>query len=365
MKTIISYYKVLLLAASVLLSNCKSGGEGDPGPTGAPGEPGVAGVAGPAGPNGTTFEQALENGFIKGTIKGTRRDGTAFEEPFEYKIAHGPEGFYQASTTTHELDIFRTNRMDYSDDGNWPYAGMYIKIENKGAANQAINFNWFELYFNKILANRNQFGLKVEANFSSENVYFPISPANNAKYKLMNYGRFTQNENGDFDMTYNGGYNDEATGKHYNFFTDEDGNRIFFGEIPGAYGLHKYEYYITPAGAKVTPSPIWYNVRFNPRVNFPYLTESGIEHAFFTTSSPDNTPSAGLSQLIDVPPDTQSITNFNYNPATGELTFDYVIAIEHYRSSNTSQHPVEIKGSVKASMYNSIAYRRSFEGKKQ
>jgi hypothetical protein len=361
MKTYAFYTKVILLSASVLLSNCK-GEEGDPGPAGATGEPGITGVTGPAGPNAASMEQAFENGFVKGTLKGTRRDGTAFEEPFEYKLAYEPEAFYTQKENTQRLDIFRTKVLDWGDDGNEPYVYLYLDVDNKGAASQTVNVSWLELYFNELQTNRNRFDLRLHTTFTPERAYFPISPAHNAKYKLVNFGR--SYHNGDSGSNLVGRTTDEATNKEYFYFTDEAGNQIFFGEITGSAELYRYEYYLTPAGTKVVGSPVWYNVRFNASA-YDSQAHAATSPAFFTTVSVDNTVQTGLSQEMDVPADTQSITNYNYNPVTGDLSFDYAISIQQYQPWNTTQHPLEIKGSVKTTIYDKVSMRRRFDGNNQ
>jgi hypothetical protein len=361
MKTYAFYTKVILLSASVLLSNCK-GEEGDPGPAGAAGEPGITGVTGAAGPNAAPMEKAFENGFVKGTLKGTRRDGTAFEEPFEYKVAYGPEGFYTENENTQRLDIFRTNLLDWYDDANEPYFSLYLDVDHKGAASQTVNLSWLNFYFSQTLANRNKFDLRVESSFKSQRVYFPISPVHNAKYKLVDYGR--DYYYGDSGPNLVGQTTDEATNKEYFYFTDEAGNRIFFGLITGSVDLYRYEYYLTPAGTKVVGSPVWYNVRFNASA-YGGQANPATSPAFFTTASVDHTVQTGLSQAMDVPADTQSVTNYSYNPVTGELSFEYVINIQQYQPMNSTGNPLEIKGSVKTTIYDKVAMRRSFDGRQK
>ena len=361
MKTYAFYTKVILLSASVLLSNCK-GDQGDPGPAGATGQPGATGITGPAGPNAAAMEQTFENGFVKGTLKGTRRDGTPFEEPFEYKLAYEPEAFYTEKENTQRLDIYRTKVLDWGDDGNEPYAYLYLDVNNKGAANQTVNISWFELYFNKIQAGRKRFDLREHTNFVPESVYFPISPVHNAKYKLVNYGR--DYYNGDSGPNHVGQFFDEAAGKEYYYFTDEADNRIFFGQITDSPFLYRYEYYLNPAGTKVVGSPVWYNVRFNASA-YGSQADAATSPAFFTTATVANTVQTGLSQQMGVPADTQSVTNYSYNPVTGDLSFDYVINIQQYQPWNTTQNPLEIRGSVKTTIYDKVAMRRSFDGKNQ
>jgi hypothetical protein len=77
------------LAASFLMA-C-SGEDGDPG---AAGEAGAKGDKGDSGADGEDGEDAAaKNGYVQGTIKGTRRDGTAFEEPFNFAYVYGEQKY--------------------------------------------------------------------------------------------------------------------------------------------------------------------------------------------------------------------------------------------------------------------------------
>jgi hypothetical protein len=79
-----------------------------------------------------------------------------------------------------------------------------------------------------------------------------------------------------------------------------------------------------------------------------------------------------LSETFEVPGDTQEITNFAYNAATGVVTFDYKLNISQYRAfdssynnaidsnaDNTTMHALTITGSVSARVHNGVVMRKS------
>ncbi|HXU28588.1 MAG TPA: hypothetical protein VN698_15265, partial [Bacteroidia bacterium] len=72
----IKFLTASLAVATLLTTGCK---KGDTGPAGTPGAPGVVATS--------------TDGFIKGTFSGTRRDGTAFTENFNFQNYWGtPSG---------------------------------------------------------------------------------------------------------------------------------------------------------------------------------------------------------------------------------------------------------------------------------
>jgi hypothetical protein len=332
-----TFSRMLVLLAAVALFNCK-GKDGEPGPAGATGEKGPAGAAGAQGPAGQSFQQARENGFIKGTIKGTRRDGTAFQEPFEYKMAYSGEGFEKANSLTHVLDLYRTEKPFVSDD-MW---GAYLKVivNNKGAANQEVKFGNFYLTFMKQLdaSTRSLFYFNGSAEFASSQVVLPVSRANNATYKLVGCAR-------PYSNTYRG---EIINGKSYTIFETTDGSQVFFASLSTS-ASKQFEYLIKADGTKVTSDATWNGVT--------YKYDSTVRGSIFVSAS-----GATLHEVLEIPADAQTITNYTYNAATGDLTFDYSVKIEAFRQENTTFSPVEITGSVKATgLYDGMVSRRSFE----
>jgi hypothetical protein len=327
------------------LFSCK-GEDGDIGPKGDAGAAGPAGAQGPAGPAGPSAAQLLENGFIKGTLKGKRRDGTAFEETFEYKLAEESDGFVKTGTTIDELFLWR-----YQDLMGNGWIGMNLLIENKGLANQSIKFvntssysgegyyNYrepFELGFQKLLPDKKLFKLSAEAVLIPVEVTLPISRANNITYKLVNYGidhlKVDNNSSGDAHL----------------IFSDETGNLIYFKD----YNLtdeYEFAYLINSNGQKINTSTVFGDLvvvdNFSGSQRYTFYTKQGVD----------------LSETIDVPADTYEITNFSHDTSAGVVTFDYKINIQQFRVENTTRNPLEITGSVRADVYNEMVMRKSAE----
>src|SRR5687767_4020443 len=82
------FYISVFFVCVVLLAAC-SGEDGDPGPQG---EQGLQGDQGPKGAISNSGYQ--KSGYLQGTVMGTRKDGTAFNEPFKYEYtADSVQGF--------------------------------------------------------------------------------------------------------------------------------------------------------------------------------------------------------------------------------------------------------------------------------
>ena len=270
--------------------------------------------------------------------KGTRRDGTAFEEPFEYKMAYSGEGFVKASSLTHVLELYRTEKPFVSDD-MW---GAYLKVivNNKGAANQEVKFSSFYLTFMKQLTagTRSLFYFNGSAEFEPSRVVLPVSRANNATYKLMGCARPEANTS----------RSEIIGGKNYIIFETTDGSQVFFASLSTS-ASRQFEYLIKADGTKVTSDATWNGVT--------YRYDSMSRGNIFVSAS-----GTSLHEVIEIPADVQTISNFNYNAATGDVTFDYSMKMEALRQENTTFNPVEITGSVKANgLYDGLTGRRSFQ----
>ncbi len=171
-----------LITGMLVLGSCK-GPAGDPGPIGPAGPTGAAGTAGATGSTGATGANgekgepgtsgaaAFEDGFTKGTIKGTRRDGTPFEEQFEYKIAYEHSGIMDNS-----LKIIRVlDGISYAimqTTVNQCY--FILKFQDGSRTNPVIDH--FELSFNKMLSNRGLFSLSAYGGNTNELKNFAYSP---------------------------------------------------------------------------------------------------------------------------------------------------------------------------------------------
>ena len=336
-KQVFKQSRIIALAAALALAGCK-GEDGDIGPQGETGPQGAVGATGPS------IDKAYENGFIKGTLKGIRRDGTAFEEPFEYKVTTDAASFEKMSGSEHRLSLWRTLGMQEPNSS----INLSIAVTNKDQAGATAKIERANMEFSKTLANRNYFYLSAGPNFMDRNISLPMSRANNATYKLVDHG---------FPQQY---HNDLATNKSYYVVKDTDGNSIYFEDshnydaVRNVY-FSPFAHVVNSSGEKSTTSTLWGNVRM-------IRGENWIKN-FATTAG------VNLFEMVAVPADTREITNFAYNPTTGVVTFDYKMNIHELRGydtyynntspSNTTMHSLEIKGSVSATVYNSTVMRKS------
>jgi hypothetical protein len=111
-----------IAASTLLVTGCK---KGDTGPAGTPGTNGVVATS--------------TDGFIKGTLSGTRRDGTSFTETFNFQNYWGtPSGTLDSSAATNftfkisrAVDVFRTNSADISINTTSPTASTgFVTLSN-------------------------------------------------------------------------------------------------------------------------------------------------------------------------------------------------------------------------------------------
>jgi hypothetical protein len=88
---------IMLISITILFTACKKPKDGEQGPQGPQGQQGPAGVV-------TTSS----NGFIKGTLSGTRSDGTAFNSVYNYtNYWGGPSATVDSSSSHYEFSIGR------------------------------------------------------------------------------------------------------------------------------------------------------------------------------------------------------------------------------------------------------------------
>jgi hypothetical protein len=292
----------------------------------------------------SSIDKAFENGFVKGTVKGMRKDGTAFEETFEYKVTTDQSYFEKLSGTEHTLRLWRSKGI--AQDDNNINLNLVVTNKDQAGATAKITGGYFE--FSKPLADRNLFHLDAGTNFAAQTIVLPVSRANNATYKLVDNG---------WNLSYH--YDSELRQSMY-YVADTDGNKIYFGysevydATTGQY-YYPFRYVVSSTGVKSTSSPVWSSVRMidNERGTRIFATATGTD----------------LSETLQVPGDTQEITNFAYNASTGVVTFDYKLNISEFRGydrsynnvdpANTSMHALEIKGSVSATVYNGAVMRKS------
>jgi hypothetical protein len=131
-------FAAAIILAGSLFTSCKKGDKGDPGPTG------------PAGTNGLVPTHT--DGYIKGTISGTRQDGVAFNETFNFTNYYsGLSGTLDSnSTVSYDFRIRRSN--DVFDEN---MADITVNTTSKTATSGTFTLNDFS--FKKTLSTNNQF----------------------------------------------------------------------------------------------------------------------------------------------------------------------------------------------------------------
>jgi hypothetical protein len=345
-----SFYKSIgnlcFLGLLALVINCK-GPQGDPGPAGSSGKDGVNGTNGQAGPQGeqglqgpqglagVSADELVKNGFIKGTIKGTRTDGTPFTENFDYTIQFESQGFEKVNDQLHQLELSRSEAFGSGNNSH-----ITLLVTNKGLPSQQVNigvstagidYNGFFLFFEKMLSGNTMFYLRTNALFAQSSIFRRVSSTNNATYKFADYGNnFISASLADADY----------------YVTTEDGSKVYFDYIVGS-NTYKFVYIIDNKGVKSVTSAIYGDLVYK------YDSQQS-KYKLYKAST-------DLSEMVSVPADTQEVTNFNYDPASGQISFEYKINIQALRSQNTTKHAIEIIGTVNAKIYDSKIMRMSQE----
>jgi hypothetical protein len=139
MKTIMmKTFATGIVASALLLTSCKK-------------EAGPKGDTGDAGSNGTVATHS--DGFIKGTVSGTRQNGTSFSEAFEYKTYSQAESgrLDSNSVASYNFNIYRSE----GDIVNPNYAEINITTTSKTATTGTMSFSQFS--FSKSMGSNKKF----------------------------------------------------------------------------------------------------------------------------------------------------------------------------------------------------------------
>jgi hypothetical protein len=316
-----------LISASLLFA-CQ-GEDGEPGPQGEPGLQGEKGDKGDAGENGQDGEDGVgfeKKGFFQGTVSGTRRDGTAFNETFSFEYGPVFEGISESSRGG--LPIFEVYRTaDFNDEFNYFYSEF--RVTNKNLANESLivaqneyNEN-MTLNLAKEISPTTLFVLRARPKFISDTYLLAVNSSLNQTYK------FIFNENG---RQFNEEYNEETDENLYKFKTS-DGKTVYYSSFSNYDATLDYSYgnvvrVINANGT--TASNVPYNqLRFTRR-------NGSSDFVFRNTSGVD------LSEEIEVPADTYEITNYLRNAQTGVVTFNVTYTIGTIGRYNTTTNPLTI-----------------------
>ncbi|HWY12874.1 MAG TPA: hypothetical protein VN026_16180 [Bacteroidia bacterium] len=118
---------ITLLLVAVLFTECKKG------------ETGPAGAAGPQGSQGPVLT-LINSGNVTGTLTGTRRDGTAFTEPFSYAYyLQGSSGTLDSLTSS--LYVFSMQR-SINDIFSNNSASINVNAASKTASTGTLNLSF-------------------------------------------------------------------------------------------------------------------------------------------------------------------------------------------------------------------------------
>lgn len=137
-------FATVIVASALLFTGCKK--DAEKGPTGATGAAGENGVV----PTST-------DGFIKGTLSGTRQDGTAFNETFEYKnYFQGTSGRLDSNTVaSYDFSIQRSGGDILNPNG----ASIRVNTTSKTASTGNVSLTDFS--FVKSLGTNKRFEFSI------------------------------------------------------------------------------------------------------------------------------------------------------------------------------------------------------------
>lgn len=348
-----------LIAGMSLFGSCK-GPEGDPGPAGKDGVNGTNGTNGTSGKDGVNGtngvdgatgpqgeqgipgvdgQKAFEDGFIKGTIKGIRRDGTPFEEPFVFRMTEHVSLIHEGRTSI-SIAKYLDNKFYSSNAGNFRNEARF-DFTTDGNLNQVPTLDVFDLDFRNPLASKLVFAVNADAGFDKETIrktILPISDENNGAYKFL----------------YNGRMWTESTDKQFSntvlAFENTNGDKIYYS-WPSGESWGEFLFIIDQNGIRSTSSDLYSKIK----LGYPTLSESDFFGQYMGFYSMDN---KALSTQATIPVNSYQITNYQYKE-NAQLSFDYKINVNAY--DNTTMNPLEITGSVQTTAYNGMVLRKSFE----
>jgi hypothetical protein len=133
-----------VVASALLITSCKKAEKGDTGPAGANGTNGVV--------------PTYTDGFIKGNVSGTRENGTAFNEAFEFKNYYsGPSGSLDSNNAA-SFDFMISRSNDVFGENS---ASITVNTTSKTASTGSITLNDFS--FKKSLGTNKWFVFTTSA----------------------------------------------------------------------------------------------------------------------------------------------------------------------------------------------------------
>jgi hypothetical protein len=304
-----------------VLAAC-TGEDGEPGPQGDPGEKGEKGDQGAQGETG--IGAAYKLGFLEGTVVGSRKDGTAFNEAFKYEYT-----FENVQMFRQEGDrkFFTASR---SQDPTSYSPNLYMDMEqvSEGVFKPTSQSYEMDFQFSKDIGNGSLFLINASPYFASTPAYVTeLSAEQNATYA------FSTTQNGIY--YYQTTYNSVAA---YSFSSYDNGSdlQIYYSQSTGALmGIYDYD-----TGNTLTSGTV-----FNLYNKLKFKMNATVGKRVFY----DATTDASLHvSFPEVPADTFTVTNYAKDATTGVITFDFEIKISGqgstYSRQNSTGHDLTIKG---------------------
>ena len=173
MKTTIKALATCVVAASILFTGCTK--KGDTGP------------AGPAGANGVV--PTSTDGYIKGTIIGTRQNGAQINETFNYQNYWGGHSGTLDSTSSVSYTFMLQRATDIFGANS---ASISVSTTSPTATTGVLNLSSFS--FTKMLGTNKEFDFTTKGN-------------NTTAVNGLSYDKNTGLFSGTFNLSLNGGQN--------------------------------------------------------------------------------------------------------------------------------------------------------------
>jgi hypothetical protein len=330
LKNLRFYFYVLL--AAMTLAAC-SGDDGDPGPKGDTGDQGTKGDTGEEGE-----DAASKVGYFEGTVEGIRKDGTPFEETFQYEYVFGNEIFSGNEILLQRFETASGAIANAISEGTMQEKG-YLKFA-ASKDGQVIVPNDLDFFFTKGINATQLFQMNAKPYLSDASYkrLIELSPEQNAIYNFQRgksgqLSYYTVDVNGDGTDDANEFLIEAATISTYTYDM-ETGNLLA----------------VTVDGEVMLDGAV-----FEKYNDIKFVYKSDLKKYVFVKASDD---AALYENVGNVPADAFTITN--YANTNGVISFDFALTISKYRGyvgtyaggfagyevngMNTTGHDIKITG---------------------
>jgi hypothetical protein len=328
------FYISVFFVCVVLLAAC-SGEDGDPGPQGDQGLKGDQGNQGIAGNNGY---QKL--GSLQGTVVGTRKDGTAFSEPFKYEYTGDSVHGFTSPNGVKNINVSR-----YLNSFADSYMHLGLKSEDEILTPSSATYS---CYFNFIKQLDSETMFKISATpyfLATEAFVRELAFEKNQLYRFSTTGSYSE-------IYYNES-NYKGLEDAYQFTVYGNVNmHVYYSMVDGSLlGLYKWSDGLYYEDGEL----------FNLYNKIEFLNNT--EHdrmVFYDAVTNDDL----FESVPAVPADALTITNYVHDAATGVLSFNFVLTISGYISNNSREnstfHDLTVTGSYNSGgkVYKNIVGRQ-------